>query len=31
MILPGHIIDNWGTDDAVVKNYVLQQLNLIAI
>jgi len=31
MILPEHIIDNWGTDDTVVKNYVLQQLNLIAI
>ena len=31
MILPGHIVDNWGTDDTVVKNYVLQQLNLIAI
>ena len=28
MILPEHIIDNWGTDDNVVKNYVLQQLNL---
>ena len=31
MILPEHIVDNWGTDDTVVKNYVLQQLNLIAI
>ena len=31
MILPEHIVDNWGTDDNVVKNYVLQQLNLTAI
>jgi hypothetical protein len=31
MILPEHIVDNWGTDDTVVKNYVLQQLNLTAI
>jgi len=28
MILPQSIIDTWGTDDNVVKNYVLQQLNL---
>lgn len=26
--LPQSIIDQWGTDDNVVKNYVLQQLNL---
>lgn len=29
MILPQSIIDQWGTDDTVVKNYVLQELNLI--
>ena len=28
MILPESIVDQWGTDDSVVKNYVLQQLNL---
>lgn len=26
--LPQSIIDVWGTDDTVVQNYVLQQLNL---
>jgi hypothetical protein len=26
--LPQSIIDVWGTDDTVVKEYVLQQLNL---
>lgn len=28
IILPQSIIDVWGTDDTVVQNYVLQQLNL---
>jgi hypothetical protein len=28
IILPQSIIDVWGTDDNVVKNYVLEQLNL---
>jgi hypothetical protein len=28
MILPQSIIDQWGTDDTVIKEYVLQQLNL---
>ena len=29
IVLPQSIIDQWGTDDNIVKNYVLQQLNLI--
>jgi len=29
IILPQSIIDQWGTDDSVVKNYVLQTLNLV--
>jgi len=28
IILPQSIIDTWGVDDNVIKNYVLQQLNL---
>ena len=28
MILPQSIIDVWGTDDTIVKEYVLEQLNL---
>ena len=28
IVLPQSIIDVWGTDDTVVQNYVLQQLNL---
>lgn len=28
IVLPQSIIDAWGTDDTVVKEYVLQQLNL---
>lgn len=28
MPLPQSIIDQWGTDDTIVKDYVLQQLNL---
>lgn len=31
MVLPQSIIDQWGTDDNVVKNYVLQQLNLTEV
>jgi hypothetical protein len=26
--LPKSVIDNWGTDDTIVKNYVLQILGL---
>lgn len=29
LTLPYSIIQSWGTDDTVVKNYVLQELNLI--
>ena len=28
IVLPQSIIDSWGTDDNVVKNYVLQELGL---
>ena len=28
IILPQSIVDQWGTDDTVIKDYVLQQLNL---
>lgn len=28
IILPQSVVDQWGLDDTVVKNYVLQQLNL---
>lgn len=28
IVLPQSIIDVWGTDDTVVQNYVLEQLNL---
>jgi len=28
MVLPQSVIDQWGVDDTVVKDYVLQQLNL---
>lgn len=28
IVLPQSVIDAWGTDDTIVKNYVLQQLNL---
>ena len=28
IVLPPQIVGNWGTDDNVVKNYVLQQLGL---
>jgi hypothetical protein len=31
IILPQSVIDQWGTDDTIVKNYVLTQLNLIEI
>ena len=31
IVLPQHILDAWGTDDTVVKNYVLFQLGLIEI
>jgi len=29
LILPQDIINAWGTDDTIVKNYVLQQLGLV--
>jgi hypothetical protein len=28
ILLPQSIIDQWGTDDTIVKEYVLEQLNL---
>ena len=28
IIIPQSIIDQWGTDDTIIKNYVLEQLNL---
>jgi hypothetical protein len=28
MTLPQSIVDQWGTDDTIVQNYVLQELNL---
>lgn len=31
IILPQNIVDVWGTDDTVVKDYVLQQLGLTEI
>lgn len=31
IILPQHIVDVWGTDDTVVKDYVLFQLGLTEI
>lgn len=31
IILPKSIVDVWGTDDTVVKDYVLQQLGLTEI
>lgn len=29
--LPQSIIDQWGTDDTIIKEYVLQQLNLTEV
>jgi len=29
MILPRELINQWGTDDTIVKDYVLQQLGLV--
>jgi len=29
--LPQSIIDNWGVDDTIVENYVLQQLDLTKV
>jgi hypothetical protein len=31
IVLPQSIVDQWGFDDTVVKNYVLQQLNLTEV
>ena len=31
IILPQSIVSQWGTDDTIVKNYVLQQLNLTEV
>lgn len=28
IVLPQSVVDQWGTDDTIVKDYVLQQLNL---
>jgi hypothetical protein len=28
LALPQSIVDQWGTDDTIVQNYVLQELNL---
>jgi hypothetical protein len=28
IVIPQSIVDSWGTDDNIVKNYVLQELNL---
>lgn len=28
IILPQSIVDQWGTDDTIVEDYVLEQLNL---
>ena len=28
IVLPQSVISAWGTDDNIVKNYILQQLNL---
>jgi hypothetical protein len=29
--LPQSIIDNWGVDDIIVENYILQQLDLTKV
>jgi hypothetical protein len=29
IILPKYIVDQWGTDDSVVKQFVLQELGLL--
>jgi hypothetical protein len=29
IVLPPEIIVNWGTDDTIVKDYILQQLGLV--
>jgi hypothetical protein len=31
MVLPQSIVDQWGVDDTIVQNYVLQQLNLTQV
>jgi hypothetical protein len=31
LLLPQTIIDQWGVDDTIVKEYILQQLNLTEI
>jgi|688.fasta_scaffold1457150_2 hypothetical protein len=31
IILPQYIVDSWGTDDTVVKDYVLFQLGLTEV
>jgi uncharacterized cupin superfamily protein len=31
IVLPQSIVDVWGTDDTIVKDYVLQQLGLTEI
>lgn len=29
IVLPQEIVQNWGTDDTIVKDYILQQLGLV--
>lgn len=29
IVLPQEIVQNWGTDDTIVKEYILQQLGLV--
>lgn len=29
--LPQSVVDQWGTDDTIIKDYVLQQLNLTEV
>jgi len=31
MTLPQSIVDQWGVDDTIIKEYVLQQLNLTEV
>lgn len=31
ILLPQSIVDQWGVDDTIVKDYVLQQLNLTEV
>jgi len=31
MVIPNSIVSEWGVDDSVIQNYVLEQLNLKTI